>query len=240
MAKSWRNDGVVSEKIGTSGILFPEASNRKKVRNGGIGPYRKANDSPVSGSVFGCAVMLMNSFPPKSHRPHRHYIAVVRDFHGVWQIGLSDGVKLAGEGSRGGDGSSRRRGGEAVEAGEDVGDDWRAGLVLDCVFVGFDEAAAEGGAAAGDLEGVEHAVAVEEVIGPAGKELGVGAVSDVHAAVEAWRQGALGPPRMASAGAPRRGEVVREDVARVHRLPDRRVDEGVDEAVERVEDSRRH
>lgn len=40
----------------------------------------------------------------------------------------------------------------------------------------------------GDAKRVEHAVAVEEVVGPTREELGVGAVSDVGAVEGRWER----------------------------------------------------
>ncbi|KAM2460565.1 hypothetical protein PS1_011662 [Malus domestica] len=69
IAKSWTREEVTKENMGTSGCFMLFESKRKYVRNGGMGPKRKENAFPVSGSIFGLAVMLMESFPSKSWRP---------------------------------------------------------------------------------------------------------------------------------------------------------------------------
>eukprot|EP00252_Welwitschia_mirabilis_P023496 TRINITY_DN664_c0_g1_i1.p2 TRINITY_DN664_c0_g1~~TRINITY_DN664_c0_g1_i1.p2 ORF type:complete len:386 (+),score=-73.75 TRINITY_DN664_c0_g1_i1:864-2021(+) len=69
MAKSWMNEGCIIDRMPTSGSFLPSGLTRNRLRNGGTGPYRKANSSPVWGSSFGCAVMPMKRLPPKSCRP---------------------------------------------------------------------------------------------------------------------------------------------------------------------------
>lgn len=80
--------------------------------------------------------------------------------------------------------------------------------------VGFDEAAAEGGSAAGYLDAVNHAVAVDHMVRAARGELRVRAVLEVSA-VQARREGAL--YHLAGGGGElvHRGEAAGEDVFRV-------------------------
>jgi len=61
---------------------------------------------------------------------------------------------------------------------------------------------------------VEHAVAVEEVVGPTGEELRVGAVSDVGA-VETGREGALNNFALGGREFIDGGEVLRQHVSGV-------------------------
>lgn len=155
----------------------------------------------------------------------------------VGQADAVHGVELPGGDSRRRQGAAGGGGDEAGEAREDVGDEGVAGGALDGVFVGPDVTAAErrGSAAVGEAEGVEHTVAVEEVVRPAGEELRVRAVSDVGSG-EALRD------RAVLDFALRRGElvvdgseVVGENLPGVHRGPARRVDEVVDYSVDGVE-----
>lgn len=103
-------------------------------------------------------------------------------------------------------------------------------------LVRTDVTAREGGVgpASGDAEAVEHAVAVEEVVGPTWEELRVGAVTDVGA-VEARRETAddLALCRRDLVDG---GKVSDEDMAWVDRRTSRRIDEGVDEVVDGGED----
>lgn len=53
--------------------------------------------------------------------------------------------------------------------------------MLDSVLVRLDIAATERGSTSRDPNGVKHAIAVEEMIGPTGNELWVRAIADVRA-----------------------------------------------------------
>ncbi|BAS80499.1 Os02g0704131, partial [Oryza sativa Japonica Group] len=176
----------------------------------------------------------------------RGHLAGVRvDAHGVGEVGLAERVEAAGEVGEAGvgepdalqrihlpgqdpgrhDGAARHPG-HAVEAGEDVGQDGRAGVALHEVLVRLHVARAQDGVVAGrrgrrEEEGVQHAVAVEQVVRPAREVLRVGPVADVGAAGEAARDGA------AHDGAGRRRQLVHghevagQHVPRVHRRPKR-------------------
>ncbi|GER56224.1 eukaryotic translation initiation factor isoform4G-1, partial [Striga asiatica] len=96
-------------------------------------------------------------FAQRVEAPADHSEAGVRHADAVGR------VEVAGEEPGGGQGAAGGGGREAAEAGEDVGDEWGAGLALGPVLVRLDVAAAEGGAASMDADGVEHAVTVEEV-----------------------------------------------------------------------------
>ena len=121
-----------------------------------------------------------------------------------------------------------------MEAREDVGEEGPAGVALEEELVGPDVAAGEE-RSGGEKEGVEHAVAVEEVVGPAGEVLRVGPVADVGAAEEG--RGNLTGDDAAGRGRELgdRCEVFGQDVARVDGgAVGRGVDEVVDDDVHGV------
>ena len=101
---------------------------------------------------------------------------------GVGQAGAVSGVHLTGD-DPGQDGGAAGQAPDAVEAREDVGEEGPAGVTLEEKLVGADVATGEE-RSGGEKEGVEHAVAVQEVVGPVGKVLWVGPVADVGAAEE--------------------------------------------------------
>uniref|UniRef100_A0A0D9VJY6 Uncharacterized protein n=1 Tax=Leersia perrieri TaxID=77586 RepID=A0A0D9VJY6_9ORYZ len=185
------------------------------------------------------------------------------DAHGVGEVGLAERVEAGAEVGEAGvgepgalqqvhlprqdprrrDGAARHPG-HAVESREHVGHHGRARVALYEVLVRLHVARAQDGvivfASGREEEGVEHAVAVEQVVRPTREVLRVGPVSDVRAAGEASRDGA------AHDGARRRRqlvhwrEVARQHVARVHRRPQRRrVDERVDHPLQRVAERHR-
>ena len=143
------------------------------------------------------------------------------------------GVHLACK-DAGQDGGAAGQAPDAVEAREDVGEDGPAGVALEEELVGADVATGEE-RSGGEKEGVQHAVAVEEMVGPAGEVLRVGTVADVGAAEEG--RGNLTGDDVAGGGRELGDgrEVVGQDVARVDGGPvGRRVDEVVDDGVHGV------
>lgn len=86
---------------------------------------------------------------------------------GVCAADAAAGIVLAEETAAECDGDSCKGSWEAVEGGEYVEDDRRPDFSLQMVLICLDVAAAEGGSAAGDGDGVEHAVSVEHVVGSA-------------------------------------------------------------------------
>ena len=105
--------------------------------------------------------------------------------------------------------------GEAVEAREDVGKYRVAGVTLNGVLVGLDVSAAEHRPASRDPNGVQHAVPVEQVVGPTRKVLRVGAMANVGS-VEARRQGAVYDLTLRRRELLNRSKVVGEHVPGVH------------------------
>ena len=152
---------------------------------------------------------------------------------GVSQAGAVSRVHLAGD-DPGQDDGAAGQAPDAVEAREDVGEDGPAGVALEEELVGADVAAGEE-RSGGEKEGVQHAVAVEEMVGPAGEVLRVGPVADVGAAEE-------GRGNLTGDDAAERGrelgdgsEIVGQDAARIGGgAAGHRVDEIVDDGVHGV------
>ena len=103
-------------------------------------------------------------------------------------------------------------------------------MVFNVVLVGFNVSTTKGGFAVVDENGVKHAIAVEEVVGPTGEILRVGAVSYVGP-VEGGREGALDDVAGRRGEFVDWGEVVGEDVFWVNGGFDWWVNEGVDDGI---------
>ncbi|GER26755.1 ABC-2 and Plant PDR ABC-type transporter family protein [Striga asiatica] len=235
----------------TSGPRFsPSAPIVKYVKNGRRILCRKAKTSPDSGSTFGWAVIDSNGFPYFSSLP---IVTTSPSSVTLTRYGRSDSPSANNPPPnretlvfafpvprrRSYCPETRRPAATAYlanVAARLVYAEKRADRTLDFVLVRADEAAGEGGTAAGDPDAVEHAVAVKEVVRAVGRELRVRAVADVGP-VEGPGEGALRHVARGRGKLGNRGKVSGEDQVRVDvRGESGRVDVPANEVVERGEE----